>query len=1035
MNGTMEIVPLELYVSDNLEVISGVTERYYDLNSNSTVVVYSKYTNKSVTLPISTRIIKRNGYAIVNIDYPILTCCKYESVPLTKELQLLLLDADEEVIGEPYNINDIVGDGTYEYFDYDSENRKITIYYISDFVETTYEIDNIPQQCVSVELYEKISVVYNGERIFYDDEISGFSIDNTVYYYDGYEDSINVHVCAKYIEYNGNYYYIFKNTYINGVIVDNVFYSVKNGDFIEMPTKFWIENGSFTVNDKEYIVDLNLVENETYYDVPTIRDAETMEIVTEINGNLISLYDYDYNHWKNVTKFSIQSNVLNALNVTSVETGAYLPYIEYNGEVYNIEDNKVVVNGIEYPYYGNDNGENYVVIDNVSYLVKYTFSVGNNGGNLMVNLDNGLYDVNINDKIICDSFISSFLLFVDVDNNGNRYVRFGCEKFNVIERLCDTIEIHGEEFRVEYDNNEMTHFVVNISGSTVGFNLDENMIATYDHPIMVLSNDLVEYDYQSGSTYISGFVVTEVDGVIINGNKYPIITVEDVEYVEINEPIRYELSVDEVIGESTLLCSPIIDETLYSTPIENDEIAESICNDIALNYEICNFTVFNPVFGTNYKDVKLGIIPSRNTCKPISLYDIIDFTSGITISKLIDYYTIPLSLGNSVATNLSKEDLINNDFVNDKIEENVNMAVDMEKDVYYPAYYDGTQFKYISEIRFNLHFRTRDLNTWKIIEDDTEEVGVINEYELSGAKFGESSISATTLPKKSSITVGNNNDMSNWFVTDLPDYKEAIYYGKGIELQNASDLLGLMDFSEDDIIHQKMRLSKSFIRLSFYSTDNPQTQMLLSTSTIFMNEHKIFTKKMTYTNSNLKFKELNIEDSENYITSFTINGLSELVKDYLIFDDNTRLSSRIDVKNKYVTDTSSDGFYMYMFKDYSTMLHEATIFLRIDFYHAGIGKSFPFIMPMKYEDNNVPRPYFLSNADDVDEMKKGVSIQDVAKQLFIPINIKYDIENKKFVYYLPDNYRENMITNVDDSIMEFNLFELKIKNESHENDY
>lgn len=1030
----MEIIPSELYVSDNLDCISGVTERYYDLNGSSTVIVHSNYTNENVKLPISTEIVKRNGYAIVNVDYPILTACKYESFPLTKELYLTLYDSLEQVIGEPYNVNEIIGSGTFEDFVYDSTSSKITIYYIEDFVETTYEIDNIPQQCTNVELSEQISVYYNGDYIYYDENISGFTIDGNIYQYNGTQDSINVLLCADYIEYNGNFYYIFKNDYINGVIVDNVFYKIKNGNCIEIPTKYWIENGSFIVNDKEYIVDLNLVENDKYYDVPTIRDSETMEIVTEINGKPILLYDYDYLHWKDVIKFSIYYNIFSSLNVINVETGVYIPYIEYNGNIYNIDSEIVVIDGVEYPYYGDDGGENKIVINNQEYEIKNTFSVDGNDGYLMIDLDNGLYNVNINDKIICETDVTSFLLFVNIDDDNKRYIRYGCEKINIIERLCDNVEIHGETFYITYDADDKSHFTVDISGSTVGFNLDDNMIATYDHAIMTLSNDLVEYEYQSGSTYVSGFTVNKVDGITINGNKYPVVTVDDVEYVEINEPIKYELHVYEIVGETTLVCYPIIDETLYTSTEEMKEISESICNDIALNYKNCIFNLFNPLFGTNYKDVRIGIIPSRNTCKPISLYDIINFTSGLTISKLIDYYTIPVTLGKSVETNLSKEDLINNAFVNDKTEENINKVIDMEKDVYYPAYYDGSSFKYISEIRFNLHFRTRDLNSWKIIEDDTEEVGVINEYELKGAKFGDSSITSTTLPNKSSITVGNNSDMSNWFVTDLIDYKNIIDSGRGLELQNASDLLGLLDFSDDDIINQKMRLSKSFIRLSFYSTDNPQTQMLLSTSTIFMNEHKIFTKKMTYTNSNMRFKELSF-DEDKTITSFTINALNELFDGDLKFDDDTRLSSRIDVKNKYVTDTSSDGFYMYMFKDYSTMLHEATIFLRVDFYHAGIGRSFPFIMPMKYDSYGTSRPYFLSNLDDVYEMKKGVSIQEAARQMFIPINIKYDIENKKFVYYLPDNYRENMITNVDDNIMEFNLFELKIKNESHENDY
>lgn len=73
------------------------------------------------------------------------------------------------------------------------------------------------------------------------------------------------------------------------------------------------------------------------------------------------------------------------------------------------------------------------------------------------------------------------------------------------------------------------------------------------------------------------------------------------------------------------------------------------------------------------------------------------------------------------------------------------------------------------------------------------------------------------------------------------------------------------------------------------------------------------------------------------------------IKKYKI-DENKRLGSRLIISNKYNTDTSSEGFYIYMFKEYSKNLHPRQIFMKVDFNHAGIGSTIPFIKPMEWEE-------------------------------------------------------------------------------------
>ena len=53
------------------------------------------------------------------------------------------------------------------------------------------------------------------------------------------------------------------------------------------------------------------------------------------------------------------------------------------------------------------------------------------------------------------------------------------------------------------------------------------------------------------------------------------------------------------------------------------------------------------------------------------------------------------------------------------------------------------------------------------------------------------------------------------------------------------------------------------------------------------------------------------------------------------------------MNNKHVTDTSSEGFYLYIFREYAEKLHPKPIYMKIEFNHAGIGKQIPFLILLK----------------------------------------------------------------------------------------
>ena len=278
-------------------------------------------------------------------------------------------------------------------------------------------------------------------------------------------------------------------------------------------------------------------------------------------------------------------------------------------------------------------------------------------------------------------------------------------------------------------------------------------------------------------------------------------------------------------------------------------------------------------------------------------------------------------------------------------------------------------------------------------------------------------------------------------MTDFYDYADKINDSEnGKTLQMTSDLIGMLNFTDDDVRYRKKKIGKSFLRLSFYSTTNPQTQVLLSTSTIFMDENKLFKKFISGKHSdNYTYKEIQkVQDDTSIVLKNSVDVVSERYdtsSKEIVIDDSVRLDSSIIVKDKYNSDNSSEGFYLYLFREYSSSLREGTVYMKVDFCHAGNGLVIPFIIPRSVDNGNV---LYLSNYEDINEMKEGVPLNKLYDNLYIPIKVIYSDKDKKFWYYLPSEYVENGelgLSDDDDNKMFFNLFELKIRNQSYETDF
>jgi hypothetical protein len=321
---------------------------------------------------------------------------------------------------------------------------------------------------------------------------------------------------------------------------------------------------------------------------------------------------------------------------------------------------------------------------------------------------------------------------------------------------------------------------------------------------------------------------------------------------------------------------------------------------------------------------------------------------------------------------------------------------------------------------------------------------------------------------------------SNWFITDFEPYRSMIASVSGISDDNerkdkyermisSSDLLGLMYFNNNDVFYQKSRISKSFLRFSYYDSTDPQTQSLLATSTVFMDEHKLFkryidnsrkgmntyisfstdelsgcveTNRINVTSERLRNEKTEKNDEINFIEI----GETGKEKYISVKDDGKRIDSRFVIDNKYTTDTSSEGFYIYMFREYAEKLHPKPIYMKIEFNHAGIGKTIPFIVPMKWTsgdtDNDENTKYYevypermltlsantSSSMTDLEILKMGIPLSWVYAQAYIPLYAVYDFKNKEYGYVFDNRY-----VMIKDNVVTLNLFEAKIMNDTDPN--
>lgn len=411
---------------------------------------------------------------------------------------------------------------------------------------------------------------------------------------------------------------------------------------------------------------------------------------------------------------------------------------------------------------------------------------------------------------------------------------------------------------------------------------------------------------------------------------------------------------------------------------------------------------------------------------------------------------IPISL--SFDTNLTQDEILNEVFVEDEKEKAINRIIDVEKDVYYPSIYkydikDGYVFvKDVFEVIFNLHFREHRGKDW-LVDRESFWNGVKKEGSGKNAKF--------TLNK----TISNSDK---------------------------SDLLTFLNFTNDDVKFQKNKLKKSFLRLSFYDSDNPLNNNLLAYSTVYFNTGELFSKYVRHFNTEGYTTIIAKDEAGSYdmlkdVVGIRVdreyngalqNSLLQQFKDNeglkpkslakakrkglpgniegggINFDDinlfelfnpllkieQFRLSSQFLITGKNMSSSSSEGFYLYLWRENETHIPQ-DIYMKVEFNHAGFGRVIPFMAP--FEDASLKAGSgqmdgkFKTFTDIINDFSgkdaKPYTLADYNKYSYIKLKYCYNKDLQKHYYFIdPKRYGSQ---NNGNNKMIINLYEAKLSNE------
>ena len=320
-----------------------------------------------------------------------------------------------------------------------------------------------------------------------------------------------------------------------------------------------------------------------------------------------------------------------------------------------------------------------------------------------------------------------------------------------------------------------------------------------------------------------------------------------------------------------------------------------------------------------YGDVWFGSFQNIESVKYVN-----DGPSYSDIVLDMDYYSLSVGISSdSNEVGLGNEDSFSEQFAKNIEDSLIPDFIDMERVKYVPygRVYTGSS---LTSITIYPHFRRRELVD---LDNNT------NTFSTSGNLYSD----GWYIDEDNSYNVywnGYNGDGS------LASISEFIN-----QSGTTSDLIGFLNFTDNDVYYRKHKVSKSFFRFSFYDSNDPIEQKLLYYSTVFLDSGELFSKF-------LKQSSFIQDNPESAITNSINDNGNGVVKNEnvkVVFCENKEVGSRVDstilLTNEYNRTKSSEGFNLYLFADDAPEGNEEkTIYMKVDFNHAGNGTTIPMIV-------------------------------------------------------------------------------------------
>lgn len=543
---------------------------------------------------------------------------------------------------------------------------------------------------------------------------------------------------------------------------------------------------------------------------------------------------------------------------------------------------------------------------------------------------------------------------------------------------CDNIDILNEGETIEVTNDLFLNY-------SVSENVQQE-ICTFNNSYQLYALNKSEKTF---SFFIDKKYTLDIEKItnLRVGEENPTITTEQNIFIYCNGKHYFDINDD-----ITLYFTYINDNGIYTTV----DIEFSFFNDTILttSYEKFDAYLFKLFFEENLptsyeeREEKEGNLKGCQVLRDNFLFtektDTTFWSNKSTVS-------IDIPFSSSFETNLYQMDLIKEKFVDKTKKETINRIVDLERDVYYPSVYiynDKYEYSHdIYTIKFNLHFREHRGDDWTVTND----------------------------------SLWNGVDDNYRIIKDITD-------------DNVSDLLMFLGFNNEDVRYQRNKLKKSFLRLSYYDSPNPANQNLLMYSTIFVNSGELFSKYARYGEEE-GYTLISFDEEEGkYVLSPDKKGIG-VDKEYDGFIEEKRLSSQFVVKDKNTSKSSSEGFYLYLWKEDETPIPQ-DIYMKVEFNHAEFGRTIPFMMPYGEKSDGEETiksiKSFQDIVNDFTTSKKPYTMSDYLKYSYIHLKYAYDVENQKHRYFIdPQTYGTQVSQ---DNELIINLYEAKIgEGEADEN--